>query len=479
MLDIDVFVQQQDNQQRIQTWRSGACAEGAKCVIYWMQRAQRGRENHALNTAIALGNSLHLPVIAIFVVADYPQANLRHYTFMLEGLEVTARQLKERGIPFVLRRGIPPDEIASLAKDLGTAAVISDMCELRVPRHWRNDLKDRLQIPFLCVDSDTIVPMALIPHEEFAARTIRPKIQRLLPTFLQPIVDIDTAYPREKASCDPGEVEQPLRYLESLTIDRSVAPSPDTRGGYEEGQKRVQRLLTERLRAYNEQRNNPEQVGTSELSAYAHFGHLSVQQLAWDVEQYRPEETGSKQIDVSGGKAAYLEELIVRRELAINFAYYNPHYDDLAGCPDWGLKTLKKHASDPREWVYSRQELEEARTHDELWNACQREMVSTGRMHGYMRMYWGKKILEWTETPQEAFDITVYLNDKYELDGRDANGYASICWCIGGRHDRPWRERPIFGLIRYMSADGMKRKINTQAYIYQHGDHLFKKQQID
>ena len=167
--------------------------------------------------------------------------------------------------------------------------------------------------------------------------------------------------------------------------------------------------------------------------------------------------------------------MIVRRELAINFAYYNPHYDSLEGCPDWGRKTLQKHASDLREWLYTRQEFEEGRTHDALWNACQNEMVETGRMHGYMRMYWGKKILEWSETPEEAFQNAVYLNDKYELDGRDANGYTGISWAIGGRHDRPWRERPIFGLIRYMSANGIKQKIDTQAYIYKHSSSLFKK----
>ncbi len=469
MLDIEKFVQSQQNTQRVQIWRPGPTAEDARYVLYWMQRAQRGRDNHALNLAIALGNTLDLPVIATFVVADYPQANLRHYTFLLEGLAVAAAQLNARGIPFVIRRGLPAEEVAKLAQELAAAAVVNDFCELRVPRQWRNDLKQRLQIPFLCVDTDTVVPMHLIPHEEFAARTIRPKLQRLLPTFLQPVHDLQVKHTQHKAPVDPGETEHPLRYLETLKIDRSVEPSPEAEGGYEAGQKAAQRLLHERLQAYNEQRNNPEQVGTSELSAYLHFGQISAQQLAWDVEQYQPEEQGSKHIDISGGKAAYLEELIIRRELAINFAYYNPHYDTLEGCPDWGKKTLQKHQNDPRQWVYSRQELEEARTHDELWNAAQNEMTVTGRMHGYMRMYWGKKILEWSETPAEAFDTTVYLNDKYELDGRDANGYTGISWAIGGRHDRPWKERPIFGMIRYMSADGVKRKFDTRFYIAKHG----------
>ncbi|GCE27255.1 deoxyribodipyrimidine photo-lyase [Dictyobacter alpinus] len=471
MLDIKTFVQGLDNRQRIQVWRPGTCAEDARCVIYWMQRAQRGRENHALNTAIILGNALNLPVVTAFVVTDYPQANLRHYTFMLEGLAVTAQHVKERGTPLAMRQGEPASEIKQLAQNLQAAAVVSDMCELRAPRQWRKDLQQQLEIPFICVDSDTVVPMWCIPQQEYAARTIRPKIQRLQPVFLQPQLDIKSKYPLTEPPCDPGESENPLNYLHSLQIDRSVKAPDHIHGGYSEGQKNVQRLLKERLHAYADQRNNPELVGTSELSAYLHFGQISAQQLAWDVEQYTPEETGSAHIDITGGKAAYLEELIIRRELAINFAYYNPHYDSLAGAPEWGRKTLNKHANDPREWIYSQEEFEQARTHDELWNAAQREMVVTGRMHGYMRMYWAKKILEWSETPEQAFNISVYLNDKYELDGRDANGYVGISWAIGGLHDRPWRERPIFGLIRYMGASGMKRKMDTQYYISKYGQH--------
>jgi deoxyribodipyrimidine photo-lyase len=477
MLDIDTFVKEQENQQRIQVYRAGSCHEDAKYVIYWMQRSQRGKENHALNTAIVLGNALHVPVIAIFVVTKYPAANIRHYTFMLEGLADTAKQLQKRGIPFVIRNGTPAHEIANLSEELHVAAVVSDMCELRVPKQWRDDLKQRLQIPFLCVDSDTVVPMTCIPKQEYAARTIRPKIQKLLPTYLQPLIDVETTYPLEKAPCDPGEIKQPLHYLESLQIDISVPPSPIAHGGYQEGQRRIKTLLQERLQGYADKRNDPELVGTSELSAYLHFGQISAQQLAWEVDQYQPESTGSgsPHIDINGGKAAYLEEMIVRRELAINFAYYNSRYDSLEGCPQWGQKTLQKHANDPRDWIYTRQELEEAHTHDDLWNACQLEMVHTGRMHGYMRMYWGKKILEWSQTADEAFNTSVYLNDKYELDGRDAGGYVGIAWAIGGLHDRPWKERSIFGMIRYMSADGMKRKFDTQHYIYKYGKNLFKK----
>lgn len=464
MIDIATFFAQHD---RIQVYRAGQCDEQGQCVLYWMQRAQRGRANHALNAAIMLANELRLPVVVVFVVADYPAANLRHYRFMLEGLALAARHLQERGTPLVIRRGKPPHVIVRITSELHAAAVICDESELRTSRQWRQDVAQELTVPFVCVDADVVVPGKYFPKEEWAARTLRPKLQKLLPTYLQPIVDLNPMHPLGQAPCDAGAVDNPLSYLESLRIDRSVGPSAAFRGGYDEGQRHLRLFIQDRLAGYGEQRNEPALAGTSELSAYLHFGQIAVQQVAWMIEQYAPPETGSARIDVSGGRAAYLEELIVRRELAVNFALRNPQYDTLAGCPRWGQETLRKHASDARPWLYTREALEQAKTHDELWNACQREMLLTGHMHGYMRMYWAKKILEWTATPQEAFENAVYLNDKYELDGRDANGYTGIAWAIGGKHDRPWPpERPVFGLIRYMALSGMQRKMDTRAYIY-------------
>lgn len=464
MTDLASFFAAND---RVQIYRPGRCATEGQCVLYWMQRAQRGRDNHALNAAIALGNALHLPTVVLFVIAAYPAANLRHYHFMLEGLAVTARQLRERGTPLILRRGDPGHVVVRMARELEPAAVISDECELRVPRQWRQYVKEQLSIPFACIDADVVVPSKYMPKEEWAARTIRPKIQRLLPIYLQPMTELASEYPLAESPRDPGDVDNPLHYLETLQLDRSVPPSPIFHGGYDEGQRHLQHFISERLFGYAERRNHPEVAGTSELSAYLHFGQIAIQQVAWTIEQYVPPATGSAQIDIDGGRAAYLEELIVRRELAVNFALHNPCYDSLQGCPAWGQATLRKHAHDLRPWNYTLEELEQSRTHDDLWNACQREMVITGRMHGYMRMYWAKKILEWVTTPEDAFNYAVYLNDKYELDGRDANGYTGIAWAIGGKHDRPWGpERSIFGLVRYMALSGMQRKMDTRLYIY-------------
>ena len=467
MVDISTFFAQDE---RVQIYRPGNCAEDGRCVLYWMQRSQRGQQNQALNAAIALANRLGIPIVVLFVLTEYPSANVRHYTFLLQGLAVAARFLQERGAPLVIRHGEPVVEVPRLAHELAAAAVIGDGAELRIPRVWRQDVQERLMVPFACVDADVVVPSKFFPKEEWAARTLRPKIQRLLPIYLQPIIDLQPLHRLAQPPCDAGEVADPLRYLTQLTIDRSVAPSAVFYGGQDKALDNLTRLLEERLSGYLDWRNHPEVSGTSELSAYLHFGHIAVQQVAWEVERYTPPETAHACIDSDGGRAAFLEELIVRRELAVNFALHNPHYDALEGCPDWAKKTLHKHTHDPREWLYSRQELEQGHTHDELWNACQREMLLTGRMHGYMRMYWAKKILEWTETPAEAFAVAVYLNDKHELDGRDANGYTGIAWALGGKHDRAWGpERPIFGLVRYMSGTSTARKFDSRLYMHRWG----------
>ncbi len=339
MIDITSFFADND---RVSIYRSGMSAEDGRYVLYWMQRAQRGQDNSALNAAIALGNALQLPVVVLFVVSAYPAANLRHYTFMLEGIEVAAKDLQKRGTPLIIRHGTPSEEVVNLAQELHVATVISDEAELRTPHSWRVEVKERLQVPFACVDADVVVPSKYFPKEEWAARTLRPKLQRILPTYLQPIVDIETDYPLQHAPIDAGDTQNPLSYLSSLRIDRSVEPSQQFHGGQDEGKRRLSVFIKERLMGYAERRNLPEVAETSELSAYLHFGHISVQQMAWDIEQYVPESTGSAKIEATGGRTAYLEELIVRRELAINFALRNPHYDSLEGCPDWGKKTLKE-----------------------------------------------------------------------------------------------------------------------------------------
>ncbi|MGZ3616133.1 MAG: deoxyribodipyrimidine photo-lyase, partial [Ktedonobacteraceae bacterium] len=378
MLDITTFFAKDE---RVTIYQPGTCNPQGKYVLYWMQRAQRGHENAALNAAIDLGNALDLPIIVMFVLTEFEAANLRHYTFMLEGIAVVSHDLQNRGTPFIFRRGKSVEQILYMARELQAAAIISDEGELRTPRSWRDELKKRTPVPFACVDADLVVPAKFFPKEEWAARTLRPKLLRLLPDFLQPVIDVEPKHKLSNAPCDTGDVRNPLSYFNSLVVDSSVTPSEYFQGGQDEGKRKLKLLMEKRLVSYAQQRNHPEFEGTSELSAYLHFGQVSVQQIAWDIHHYTPPEMVDENISFDEGKAAFLEELIVRRELAINFVLRNPHYDELEGCPQWGKETLRKHAIDPRNWNYSLEELEYAQTHDELWNASQREMVESGRMH--------------------------------------------------------------------------------------------------
>jgi deoxyribodipyrimidine photo-lyase len=245
--------------------------------------------------------------------------------------------------------------------------------------------------------------------------------------------------------------------LARLRVDRRAGPVPGVEAGPVAGRRRLREFVRHGLSGYATTRNHPELDGTSRLSPYLHFGHLGPREVALAV---RDAEAPLED------RQAFLEEFIVRRELAVNFVAFNPQYDSLEGCERWARATLERHRADRRELRYSARQLEEAETHDPLWNAAQRQMVATGWMHGYVRMYWAKKILEWTEDPAKAFAIAVLLNDRYQLDGRDPNGYTGIAWGIGGKHDRAWGpERPIYGTIRYMSYASTSRKFDCRRYI--------------
>ena len=420
-----------------------------------MQRAQRGVDNGALNLAIALGNALKLPVVAAFgLTASYPNANRRHYAFLLEGMPDCGDDLNRRGVRFVIRIGSPDDVIPALAEEIGAAAVIGDENPVRVGQHWRERVTGRLRVPFYVVDADVVVPTSHFPSLEYAARTIRPKIHRLLPEYLKPLPNPEARIPWSSSPIS-GEPIEPAHLLEKLKVG-GVPEVSHYPGGTREAMRRLRRFLNERLAGYATERNEPTPYRTSELSAHLHFGQISPMTIALAVS-----ESGAPAEDV----AAYLEELIVRRELAINFVAREPAYDQLAGCPDWARRTLAEHADDPRPVLYSAQHLEAAETHDPLWNAAQQEMVLTGRMHNYLRMYWAKKILEWSPDAESAFHVTLELNDRYEVDGRDPNGYTGVAWAIGGRHDRPWPERPIFGTVRFMSYESTRKKFDSAAYI--------------
>jgi deoxyribodipyrimidine photo-lyase len=442
---------------RVRWLRTGAPDPGGACVLYWMQRAQRGVDNPALNYAIALGNVLKMPVLAVFgLTAAYPGAQRRHYRFMLDGFPETRDHLSRRGVRFVLRIGAPDEVVLGLCEEVRPALVVGDDNPVRVGQQWRARLGANLRVPVALVDADVVVPSGLFPKQEYAARTLRPKIHRLLHEHdrLVPDLAAKVAIPADL------EIES-----EALDIDAllkklkvgGVGEVADYVGGTAEAARRLKRFVRERLARYATRRNEPTPYTTSELSAHLHFGQISPIRILHDVR--------SAAAEAAIDPAVFVEELVVRRELAINYVWRNPNYDALRGCPSWALQTLEKHRADPRPVVYSPEELEAAETHDPLWNAAQREMVITGRMHNYLRMYWAKKILEWSPDAETAFDVALALNDKYEMDGRDPNGYVGVAWSIGGVHDRPWPERPIFGTVRFMSYESTRRKFDSAAYI--------------
>lgn len=422
-------------------------------ILYWMQAAQRVEYNHALEYAIQQANQREKSLVVFFGLTDaYPEANERHYYFMLQGLREVENDLKKRGIRFVVQHISPEVGIVRLAKH--ACMVITDEGYTTIQQQWRRQVAKNISCPLIQVETNVVVPVETVSgKEEYAARTIRPKIHKHLDTFLTPVKKqkLQTSSLELKFPC--FDISDTEKAIAKMNIDRSV-PKVDTfQGGTGEAKMLLRKFIRQKLDYYAEGRNDPNANYVSHMSPYLHFGQISPLYIALQIRNAD-----------SPGKDAYLEELIVRRELAINFVRFNKKYHFFGSLPNWARINLKAHAKDKREYLYSLDELENAQTHDPYWNAAQTEMVRTGKMHGYMRMYWGKKILEWTRSAQQAYKIAVFLNDKYELDGRDPNGYAGVAWCFG-KHDRPWTKRPIFGVVRYMNANGLKRKFDADAYI--------------
>jgi deoxyribodipyrimidine photo-lyase len=423
-------------------------------ILYWMQAAQRADYNHALEFAIQTANEHFKPLLVVFVLTDFPEANLRHYQFMLEGLARTQKDLAKLGILLVVQKGRPEKIVPHLARQADM--VITDDGYLRIQRQWRQGVAEAIDCTMMEVITNVIVPaQAASDKENFSAGTLRPRIHKRLNEFLVPLkqTKLNSRPHGNDMSVDSVLLEDINAVLKGMKIDRSVPPSKLYKGGPDEAKKRLKNFIAEKLDQYGGKRSDPMLDIQSHLSPYLHFGQISPLEVALEVGKTK-----------SPGKEAFLEELIVRRELAFNYVWYNRDYDKYQALPNWAMNTLRVHAKDKREYIYTLKQLEQACTHDPAWNAAQMEMVTTGKMHNYMRMYWGKKILEWTKSPKQAFEWALYLNNKYELDGRDPNGFAGVAWCFG-KHDRPWVERKIFGKVRYMNFAGLKRKFNVQVYI--------------
>jgi len=441
--------------------RAGVPAFDGRCVVYWMQRAQRVLDNPALEVAIAAGNALGLPVVAYFsVISNYPNANLRHYHFLQQGLPDVAAGLQERGVGFVVRRPVDGETLEAFLEEVEAAMVVGDENVCREPERWRRVLAGRLRVPFWTVDADVVVPSGIFDRSFVLLHHFRPKLRAEFGEWLVPLnrVEVEKQW-------------KPWKEIESYSLerditegfeklDRSIGPVDSFTGGTKAALKRLKEFTDTQLRGYDVERNKPEVRGTSQMSPYLHFGHISPLTIALQVKA--AELRGSATAETAD---KYLDELIGWRELAVLFVRHNPNYDNWECAEPWARKTLTEHAGDARPWLYSLEQMERAETHDELWNASQMEMLRTGWMHNYVRMYWAKKILEWSPTPEIAFERAVTLNDRYELDGRDPNGYAGIAWAMVGKHDRPWFDRPVFGLVRYMSGESTGKKFNSGQYI--------------
>jgi deoxyribodipyrimidine photo-lyase len=441
------------NKKRVRALRDGAAGQGP--IAYWMSRDQREEDNWALLHAQQLALVRKEPLFVVFcLVPTFLSATMRQYGFMLDGLRELQGTLREKNIPFHLVSGSPEKMIPRFVNEHKVGLLVTDFDPLMVKRRWKEAVAGKIHIPFHEVDAHNIVPCWIAsPKGEFAARTFRPKVRRALPEFLE-------EFPKLKRHPFPwNEETQDLdwrRMARSLEVNTSVTGIDWIEPGQKAARKMLHHFLARKLGRYNEGRNDPNLDGQSGLSPYLHFGQISAQRVALEVQ---------KSIVGPASKEAFLEELVVRRELSDNFCFYNDNYDSVDGFPSWVQTTLEEHLEDKRPYLYSLEQFDGAETHDKLWNAAQMEMVKAGKMHGYMRMYWAKKILEWTETPADALRIAIYLNDRYELDGRDPNGYVGCAWSIGGVHDRAWPARPVFGKIRFMSYNGCKSKFDVDSYI--------------
>lgn len=457
---------------RILTGDDGVLHRECKGVLYWMWRDKRVQDNWALLYSQKVALQLNVPLqVCVAVPPSLGEMTLRHFSFILAGLEEVYEECKELNIGFHLVAGQPADELspAFLARH-AIGLVVADFSPLRFHREWVEAVQKGLpdNVSLHQVDAHNIVPIwAASDKQEYGARTIRPKITKQLPEFLTHFPPV-IKHPVDCATKLP-EPDFDL-VLKNLDIERSgwgVEPVKTFQPGTRAGLHNLEQFVEQRLKAYGSSRNDPNAGALSNLSPWVNTGQVSMQRAVLYVKKRGKSHSESV--------ASFVEEGVVRRELSDNFCYYNEKYDSIEGAADWARKTLKDHKKDKREYLYTREELEEGKTHDDLWNAAQLQLVQEGKLHGFLRMYWAKKVLEWTESPEVALQEAQRLNDRYALDGNDPNGYVGVLWSIAGIHDQGWAERAVFGKIRYMNYAGCKRKFDINKFIIKYGAKVYTK----
>lgn len=473
---------------RIQLLNDGPTRPDGAYVLYWMTAFRRGTYNFALQRAVELARELGKPLLILEALqSDYPWASTRLHRFVIEGMRENQRHFSTRGVkyyPYVEPRpGAGRGLVTALARH-ASALIADDYPCFFLPRIVQAVAR-RVAVRMEAVDSNGLFPMRATDREFTVAHSFRRFLQKTLPDHFS---DFPIADPLREASlpvCDLGsdivsrwpllDVQQdPVSLIDSLPIDHSVTRAAFS-GGPRTGSDLLDAFLTHRLTAYDEQRNDVEVEATSGLSPYLHFGHVSSHEVfrrLADLESWNPECLADRPNGKRTGwwgmsphAEAFLDQFVTWRELGFNMCSHREDFDRYESLPGWAIKTLDDHARDPRPFVYTLEHFERAATHDELWNAAQRQLVCEGTIHNYLRMLWGKKILEWSASPREALDVMLQLNNKYALDGRDPNSYSGIFWTLG-RYDRAWGpERPIFGKVRYMSSENTARKTRVTGYL--------------
>ncbi|THB77856.1 MAG: deoxyribodipyrimidine photolyase [Desulfobulbaceae bacterium] len=433
----------QNIQKRVRLIRDGKRGDGP--VVYWLSRSFRVRDNWTLLYAIQEAVIRDTGLVVVTLDLQRPYENIRQDRFNHAGMAALANDLRGLGVAFYQLRG-GEDTLSELLRLTRACQLV---CDFNPLKEFQKLLKTTLQLTDLPVsecDSRNIIPVWVASNKkEYGAYTLRPKINRLRTEYLTEIPTPQKIDVQPMVELPDGLRRTPQKNGESVR-------QPGETGA----RQAMAEAIKLRLAGYAQKRNDPLSGKQSALSIYLAGGQLSAQRLALEVLASQLGE--ADQLD-------FLEELIVRRELADNFCTFEPHYDSFQGLHEWARVTLDTHRGDTREYLYDQQTFEQAQTHDPLWNGCQIDLLESGTIPGYLRMYWAKKILEWSETPEQALQISLNLNDRYSLDGRDPNGYTGVAWAIGGIHDRAWKERPVFGKIRYMNARGCRRKFDVDGYI--------------